>query len=110
ESAKWLASLHQLPLSDTIPIDESQSYRIPPFDPEAIKIEVSLLVEWYLPHVTGVPCPSDLRDEYFAIWDALIIELEKAEKSLLLRDFHSLNLLWQNDKNGLEQVGVIDFQ
>lgn len=109
-SAKWLAALHKLPMQSELPVDASDIYTVPLFDPEAIKIEVSLLVEWYLPHVAGAPCPDDLKREYFAIWDDLIARLDQAEKSLLLRDFHSPNILWQNDKTGLAQVGVIDFQ
>lgn len=110
ESAKWLAALHRLPVTSEMPVDGIDIYTVPPFDPEAIKIEVSLLIEWYLPHVTGADCPDDLRQEYFAIWDDLIAKVEQAEKSLLLRDFHSPNILWQNDEAGLAQVGVIDFQ
>jgi tRNA threonylcarbamoyl adenosine modification protein YjeE len=110
ESAKWLAALHELPVASALPVEASDIYTVPPFDPEAIKIEVSLLIEWYLPHVTGAPCPDDLKAEYFSIWDDLISKLNEAEKSLLLRDFHSPNILWQNDKTGLAQVGVIDFQ
>lgn len=110
ESAKWLAALHMLPVTSEMPVDASETYTVPPFDPEAIKIEVSLLIEWYLPHVTGAPCPDHLKRDYFAIWDDLIAELNEAEKSLLLRDFHSPNILWQNGGTGLAQVGVIDFQ
>lgn len=110
ESAEWLALLHSLPLPGPLPVSGDDIYSIPAFDRAAMKIEVSLLVDWYLPHVTGAPCPDALRDAYFAIWDQLINQLDMAENSLLLRDFHSPNVLWQGHEAGQRRIGVIDYQ
>jgi tRNA threonylcarbamoyl adenosine modification protein YjeE len=109
-SAQWLAQLHSLPLPGPLSVSGEDLYSIPAFDRAAMKIEVSLLVDWYLPHVTGAACPHALRSDYFAIWDQLIDQLESAEKSLLLRDFHSPNILWQEHEAGQSRIGVIDFQ
>ena len=38
------------------------------------------------------------------------LELEEQEKSLVLRDFHSPNIIWREDRQGLERIGVIDYQ
>ncbi len=55
--------------------------------------------------------PSEAeREEYLAIWDALIDELASAEKNLLLRDFHSPNIIWREAKAGIQKIGIIDFQ
>ncbi|MGG2478339.1 bifunctional tRNA (adenosine(37)-N6)-threonylcarbamoyltransferase complex ATPase subunit type 1 TsaE/phosphotransferase, partial [Rhizobium sp. BR5] len=63
----------------------------PAFDREAMKIEVSLLVEWYLPHKRGKPLTDGEKRDFFAIWDDLIDALAGCETGLLLRDFHSPN-------------------
>ncbi|MDK1477300.1 phosphotransferase, partial [Sinorhizobium sp. 6-117] len=93
-----------------IAIGDGLTHRIPDFDRTAIKIETSLLVDWYLPWKRGEAASDSERKEYFAIWDQLIDVLASAEKNLLLRDFHSPNILWRPDRKGLDRVGIIDFQ
>lgn len=40
----------------------------------------------------------------------MIDALGGCETGLLLRDFHSPNILWQQQNSGVRQVGLIDFQ
>ena len=47
---------------------------------------------------------------YVLIWGNLITQLANSEKSLVLRDYHSPNLLWMNDASSLDCIGLIDFQ
>lgn len=110
ESVALLAELHSQPVSNTIPIDDGTDYRIPDFDHDAIQIEVSLLTDWYLPWRTGSPASDTLRAEYRAIWAGLASRLASAEKNLLLRDFHSPNIIWRPQAQGIDRVGIIDFQ
>ena len=39
-----------------------------------------------------------------------IDSLSAAEHNLLLRDFHSPNILWRAEETGIGRVGIIDFQ
>lgn len=110
ESARLLARLHAQPAEREIAIAEGIIHHIPDFDRTAIKIETSLLVDWYLPWKRGAPASDRERSDYFGIWDRLIDVLGSAEKNLILRDFHSPNILWRQDRTGLDRVGVIDFQ
>ncbi|MDK1376046.1 tRNA (adenosine(37)-N6)-threonylcarbamoyltransferase complex ATPase subunit type 1 TsaE [Sinorhizobium sp. 6-70] len=110
ESVRLLARLHGEPTRREIAIGDGLTHRIPDFDRTAIKIETSLLVDWYLPWKRGEAASDSERKEYFAIWDQLIDVLASAEKNLLLRDFHSPNILWRPDRKGLDRVGIIDFQ
>ncbi len=75
-----------------------------------MKIEVSLLAEWYLPHKRGKPLTDSEKSDYYAQWDRLIDQLADCETGLVLRDFHSPNLIWQPQNSGIRQVGLIDFQ
>lgn len=111
ESAACLAALHEKPMPATIGLPDGGRYEIPLFDADAMKIETSLLLDWYLPHVhDGKPTDDAKRQDFFAVWNQLIDKLSDVETGLVLRDFHSPNIIWQQDKPAPQNVGIIDFQ
>lgn len=111
ESIACLAHLHQSPLLRELPVTPDHVHKVPDFDPVAMKIETRLILDWYLPWQRGGGTVSDVeRLAYGAIWDGLIEKLGACEHHLLLRDVHSPNLIWRDDKSGLQRVGLIDFQ
>lgn len=110
QSVACLAALHQASRPDLLPVGDGSGYEVPPFDRQAMKIEVSLLAEWYLPHKRGKPLTDSEKSDYYALWDRLIDQLADCETGLVLRDFHSPNLIWQPKNSGIRQVGLIDFQ
>lgn len=110
ESVACLARLHALETPGILPVENNETYSIPGFDRAAMKVEVSLLIDWYLPWKRGSAASQNERDEYFAIWDGLIDQLVDSETNLLLRDFHSPNIVWRDEKVGTDKVGLIDFQ
>ncbi len=83
---------------------------VPPFDRDAMLIEADLLVDWYIPAVTGAPANAAQRAAYRAEWDALIDRLADAETTLMLRDFHSPNIVWRPERKGRDRLGILDFQ
>lgn len=104
-----LAVLHGKPLPGALPVGDGQ-HHVPAYDPRAMQIEVELLTDWYLPFKRGAPVPDAERQEYIELWCALFSDLQSAEKSLVLRDYHSPNLIWRSDRTGLDRLGIIDFQ
>ncbi|MES5101074.1 tRNA (adenosine(37)-N6)-threonylcarbamoyltransferase complex ATPase subunit type 1 TsaE [Agrobacterium sp. BA1120] len=110
ESVACLAALHEVPAPGDITLADGATYEISTFDADAMKIETSLLLDWYLPHIRGEELGESEKQSFFAVWDQLIEKLDDAEKGLLLRDFHSPNIIWQADKSGIQRVGIIDFQ
>ncbi|MDA4845311.1 tRNA (adenosine(37)-N6)-threonylcarbamoyltransferase complex ATPase subunit type 1 TsaE [Hoeflea poritis] len=115
-TARWeaaidcLVALHRTDVPRHITIQDGTAHTIPPFDREAMLIEVDLYLSWYLPHKLGAEPSPRLREKFHAGWNGLIDRLENASKSLVLRDFHSPNILWQADRAGIERIGLIDFQ
>ncbi|MBZ9792744.1 tRNA (adenosine(37)-N6)-threonylcarbamoyltransferase complex ATPase subunit type 1 TsaE [Rhizobium sp. 3T7] len=110
-SVACLAHLHSLTIPQDIRVTDSHVHHIPDFDRTAMKMEVRLVLDWHLPWRRGGAAASDAeRNEYLAIWDGLIDELETCEKGLLLRDFHSPNIIWRENERGVARVGLIDFQ
>ncbi len=110
ESVAALAYLHgQTPQQDIIFAGE-RVHHVPYFDPVAMKMEARLLLDWHLPWKNGNPATEKQRETYLAIWDDLISQLSSCETHLLLRDFHSPNIIWQEEAQGVRKVGIIDFQ
>lgn len=110
ESAACLAHMHGQPFARDLPVADGIVHTVPDFDRDAMQIEVSLLTDWYLPWKRGTPASEEERQDYIAIWDGLIASLPVAEHNLLLRDFHSPNIIWRPGAHGIDRVGIIDFQ
>ncbi|WP_018901144.1 bifunctional tRNA (adenosine(37)-N6)-threonylcarbamoyltransferase complex ATPase subunit type 1 TsaE/phosphotransferase [Rhizobium sp. 2MFCol3.1] len=111
ESVACLAALHAQAIPQDIRVTDAHMHHIPDFDRTAMKMEVRLVLDWHLPWKRdGAPVTDAERDEYLGIWDTLIDQLDAAEKNLLLRDFHSPNIIWREDETGVKRVGLIDFQ
>jgi tRNA threonylcarbamoyl adenosine modification protein YjeE len=104
-----LVALHRQPLSDTLPVAPGISHQVPPYDLDALQIEVELLLDWYMPR-QGAPLTAAARDKFIALWRAALRPIVDAPKSWVLRDFHSPNLLWLPDRIGLARLGILDFQ
>jgi tRNA threonylcarbamoyl adenosine modification protein YjeE len=104
-----LAELHGKPLPDALPLLPHHDYAIPVFDTEALLIEVGLMPEWYLPDRNAAPS-QELQAEFIALWRDLLATPAAAPKTWVLRDFHSPNIIWLDDRDGINKVGVIDFQ
>jgi tRNA threonylcarbamoyl adenosine modification protein YjeE len=110
ESVVCLAFLHSHGMRQNLPVGEGYVHHIPDFDPTAIKMEARLLLDWYLPWRRGAAPTDNDRQDYLSIWDDLIAVMQTSEKNLLLRDFHSPNIIWRPQEAGVRRVGLIDFQ
>lgn len=100
-----LAALHARDLPQTI-----GDYVIPPYDLDALSIEVELLVDWYAPHVGRTALSSGVRATFVKLWRELLGGIVAGPRSWTLRDYHSPNLLWLEDRDYLRKVGILDFQ
>ncbi|RJF76027.1 tRNA (adenosine(37)-N6)-threonylcarbamoyltransferase complex ATPase subunit type 1 TsaE [Rhodopseudomonas palustris] len=107
-AADLLATLHGQALPDTLPLPQD-NYAIPVFDLEAMLIEVGLMTEWYLPD-RGVALAASDRADFVALWRRLLGGLADEPHTWVLRDYHSPNLIWLEERDGIAKVGVIDFQ
>ena len=110
EAAAVLAHIHARPRADTIAMDDASIYRIPPYDLDALLIEIELLLEWYAPHIAGMQLSSGQRATFVNLWRQIAIEIVSGPATWTLRDYHSPNLIWLPEREGLKRVGVIDFQ
>jgi N-acetylmuramate 1-kinase len=85
--------------------------QLPPYDDARLLAEAALLVDWYLPAVIGATPPPALREEYLALWRAVLpLACEPFRPTLVLRDFHIDNLMLLPRRPGLRRCGLLDFQ
>lgn len=110
EAVRLLAKLHATDLPATLPVAEGIDHVIPPYDRQALLFEAELLPEWYAPAIRGVSLSGAARDEFLALWGEALEGAVPARPTWTLRDYHSPNLIWLPHREGLERVGVIDFQ
>jgi tRNA threonylcarbamoyl adenosine modification protein YjeE len=104
-----LAALHRETLPEILPLAPQLDYTLPTFDTEALLVEIGLMLEWYLPD-RGVEPTNDLRAEFVTMWRDILSKAAAAAKTWVLRDFHSPNLIWLGEREGVARVGIIDFQ
>jgi tRNA threonylcarbamoyl adenosine modification protein YjeE len=85
-------------------------HAVPHYDRGALMIEASLLADWYAPRESGRALTSGERGEFDAIWQELIESISGSMPTLVMRDYHSPNLIWREDETFPRNLGLIDFQ
>jgi hypothetical protein len=110
EATRLLARLHAAPVPGTLPVAEGLEHALPLYDLEAFLIEVELLLDWYAPHIPRTLLPGSARAEFVRIWSELLEDLLAGPQTWTLRDYHSPNLIWLPDREGVARVGLLDFQ
>lgn len=91
-------------------LSSASEYTLPHYDRGALSIETDLLLDWYWPALKGGQPPSAVRDQFAALWSAELDKLLALPKGWVLRDYHSPNLMWMPDRQGIDRVGILDFQ
>ena len=109
-SADALAAMHERSWRQNVEIGDGEVYTVPAYDRGAMMIEVGLLADWYASRRLGRPLDTNERTDFERIWNALVDRLEHAEKTLVMRDYHSPNIIWNGEASGTDRIGLIDFQ
>ena len=104
-----LAELHREPLPQVLPVVPGVEYQLPRYDLSAFLIEVELLIDWYLPRFNAQPAARE-RDAFLALWHDALQPALNSPPTWVLRDYHSPNLMWLPQRDGIKRVGLLDFQ
>jgi aminoglycoside/choline kinase family phosphotransferase len=110
EATSVLAALHARDLPRELPVTDEEAYYIPRYDLDALLIEVELILDWYAPHIARSGLSSGARATFLNLWQPLLEKVCAAPSTWSLRDYHSPNLIWLPEREGLQKVGIIDFQ
>ncbi len=65
-----------------------------------------LVLDWYRFAITGERAATDL----LAVVQEVLAKWADGSKVMILRDYHAENLMWLPDRQGLQRVGLLDFQ
>lgn len=83
----------------------------PPYSLSLLLQEASLLTMWYLPAFIQDKQRLEIaKEEYQEAWKQVLSHLPELPPVLLLRDYHSPNLMWLSERQGIRKVGLLDFQ
>lgn len=109
-AVEFLADLHENNFTANIKLQSGEEYQIPTYGHDAMMIEAELLLDWYAPSQRGSTIELEDRTAFSVIWGELAKKASEHEQSLVLRDYHSPNILWRETETGSQRIGVIDFQ
>jgi len=109
-AAEVLADMARHDWPADVPAGGGISHHVAPYDADALLIEADLLPSWFWPYLHGKAAPAGVNDSFAAIWSKLIPLAQPKRPQWVLRDYHSPNLLWIPEREGLKRVGLIDTQ
>ncbi|GLS29777.1 hypothetical protein SAMN04488498_11043 [Mesorhizobium albiziae] len=109
-AAELLAAMHVRDWPDEAEAAPGVVHRIPPFDRDAMMIEVELLLDWYVPEAFGRAAESAERNAFTQAWNRVFDRLEGKQYGFMHRDFQSPNIVWRGDRTGHYRLGIVDFQ
>ncbi len=110
EAVAVLLKLRAMTMPHDLPVDGAEPYHLPLYDRDAMHAEIALLLDWYVPMMTGEEVPAPARDDFRVMWDNELSWLGGEERGWVLRDFHSPNLILFAENGGGDRIGIIDFQ
>jgi aminoglycoside/choline kinase family phosphotransferase len=85
---------------------------VPDYSDARILEEGRILLDWYLPTLTGEASDPALYEEYAALWREVLplARLGGPARVLVHRDYFADNLMWLPQRHGIARVGLLDFQ
>jgi N-acetylmuramate 1-kinase len=104
-----LAEMHRRPPPGRIAYPGGV-HDVPAYDRGAMLIEIELVTDWYMDHALSRPASDDERRTFLAAWEATFDLLDPRSRTLVLRDYHSPNIIWRSERSGSDRLGIIDFQ
>lgn len=93
-----------------IQMRDQSRYTISTYDSESQLIEVDLLTSWFFHYAKSKLPTKDQVAEFHGVWSKVLKSAQPNKPVLVLRDFHSPNLIWRPEQTGLKRVGLIDTQ
>ena len=99
ETVETLLHLHAQDPADFLPV----------YDGAVQAVEASLFLDWFLPF-RGIKVSTEARRCFLDFWRAAGDKLAADKPVSVLRDYHSVNLLWRETAQARFRIGLIDVQ
>ena len=85
-------------------------YNLKKYNFEILLNESLLFIEWYLEKHLKLNLNNSEKNEFQNILERQFNSLTLKQNSLVLRDFHVDNLIYLDERDGINQLGLIDYQ
>ncbi len=85
-------------------------YDLPYFSQSYVLDQNAAFLDYYVPDILGQPLADNARFFFHQIWRELLKLIEGDPEVFLYRDFHAENLVLLENREGLAQLGLLDFQ
>lgn len=106
-----LLALRRAPRKREFDLPGGKEHRVADYNADVMLDEAALLLEWYFRLAAGFQAPPSAYEGFQAAWAPHLAWLdEQPDKRIVLRDYHSPNLILRGGHDGLARLGVIDFQ
>ena len=109
-AAELLADFHHINWPKSVEVADHNAHEIPTYSRRALLIETELFTDWYWPEIKAQSVSENSKLEWRNAWNAVLDSLNGTEQSLVMRDYHSPNIIWRGAKTGNDRIGLIDFQ
>jgi aminoglycoside/choline kinase family phosphotransferase len=80
------------------------------YDDLALQTGADVFTEWYPQYEGAVTLSDEARTDWETLWAPRRKRAEAGASVFIHRDFHAENLIWLPEREGVERVGLIDFQ
>ena len=80
------------------------------FDNDLMRTELSVFTDYYIPHKTGKTLSKEELKEFNEIWQDILASQAPLNNSIILRDYHVENMMYLQEKQGIQKLGLLDFQ
>ena len=82
---------------------------LPIYNNKYLLAELSLFTDWFLKEI-NIEVNNSAIIKWEKAWNKPLIEINKGNNKLVLRDFHADNLFWMPNREDIKRIGLIDFQ
>jgi len=80
------------------------------YDNQVLQAELESFVQWYIPHIYKRTLKPQELEEFNIIWQNILAKQILIPASIVLRDYHVENMMYLEKRQGLKQLGLLDFQ
>ncbi len=106
-AAGVLAKVHETVWPQKCPLPDGSTHFIPRYDERAMRIGLSLLPDWWGKE-NGLS--TQATTELYALWAPIFERFQSGYDDIIIRDYHSPNIIWRPDKESAARIGIIGHQ
>jgi len=108
-AADVLAHVHSAASPSRMTGPGGASWPLLEYDALALEVNADLFAQW-MPQSADVRMTDADRARWETIRDSLIVKALGFPRAFTIRDYHAENLLWLPEREGLQRVGLLDYQ